>query len=179
MKPNIQVLLAINSDHYNENVIKSLEHIYIIHFLKNVDLHIVIMGRDTKLVSDIIPDWVKTKLEINAYAYNYAYATNVLYKSLEGSMNDNFPMILTDGWTITSLLQLFNYEFKNNSLRENVLVSPVYIDNSKKPINFDSTRVLSSVVQRARTIKSREDIPVVITTSEYFYRAGGLEEKLF
>ncbi|MCK5018187.1 MAG: hypothetical protein KAS32_14115 [Candidatus Peribacteraceae bacterium] len=179
MKEKIQVLLAVDSDDYNDNLLESLEKIYVIHFLKNVDVHVAIMGKNTDVISELIPDWVKTKLEIKAIAYNYSYATNVLYKSLETSIRDDSPIVLTDGWTIISLLQIFNYEFKGKSLREHAIAAPVYLDNEDKPIKFDQSRLLSSVVQRARKTKTREDVPVIITTSEYFTRIGGLEEKFF
>lgn len=174
---NAHSLIAINSEEYNLDFIKLIPVIF-----SRTNIHLCIMGPDASKLKDQLPDGLTTSLLIDAAAFNYSLAINLLLKPIY----EKFPLakiIVCDGWTIFSSIQILRFEMSSVNWEDEFVTINTVFDYKEDPINLnmDSSRLLSSVLNRLRNMRDfNYHIPIIICRAKYLLDIeSGLEEDLF
>jgi hypothetical protein len=174
---NYHVAIAINSKECNEDFIRLLPTIF-----TRTNIHLCIMGPNASKFKDIVPDGLMSSLFIDSVSFNYSLAINILIKPIY----EKFPMstiAICDGWTIFSSIQVIQKEMVKIDWDNEFVRVDTAIDYDNDPINLnmDSTRLMSSVLNRLRNMKTPNyHIPIIICRAKYLLDLeSGLEEELF
>lgn len=174
---NAHSLIAINSKECNLDFISLLTTIF-----TRTNIHLCIMGPDASKFKDKIPEGLTTSLLIDAVAFNYSLAINILLKPIY----EKFPMAkiaICDGWTIFSSIQVIKKEMSDVDWDDEFVRVDTVFDYAEDPINLkmDPKRLSSSVLNRLRNMKDLNyHIPIIICRAKYLIDLeSGLEEDLF
>jgi len=180
----LNVLLTINCYSYDAGLIRRLSDIYSSAISK---IHVSIMGHKCKEIRQLLESQqLESITETTVPGFNYSYAINKTFQKLQkdGSVEENDILVLTDSWSVVSLMQL-EAQLRNFNFEKTYMTVEIYKDAPKDPINTESKRLMLSVLARLKSIKDEKIpkpqklIPVPLLSARILNMAGGLEERFF
>jgi hypothetical protein len=174
---NVHTLLGINSEECTEDFIKLLPVIF-----TRTNIHICIMGKNASRLNSILPEGLTTAMVIDANSYNYSLAINILLKQISNKFKEA-TVVIGDGWTMFSCLQLIQYEFGDFDWENNFITVNTIFDIIDDPLNLNMNpiRLMQSTLNRLKAVKEGDPyIPIIISKIKFLVDLeSGLEEDLF
>ena len=178
MQENPNVIMSVNTEDYDERILKNLTGIY-----RNCNIFVSVMGSKSEKIKHLLPKEIKKVIYLKAPFYNYALSTNVLLKSLYSEINENSTVILVDSKTAFSPTQVLNFDCKNVDFNKKFITVAVLIDTGKTKLSLTEKRASLTISKRVSWLEKNEHsffIPAIICKLDNIISLEhGLEESIF
>lgn len=184
MKDKLQLLISMDSRNCNMELARRLPYVY-----NNADIHICVTG----IGGDKFDDWLPfrdiiTRIVVPSRYSNYSLGINILIKELKNKLPRKSKVLLLDGWSLISPMQVMKYDmsddlnFDKNFVTYNMyhdtefgLFNPEKQNEPKENVHLAAARRLGALVG-----KTTLGPPLVLTNMELLYDIEtGLEEELW